>query len=308
MSPLISIVIPVYNTESYLCNCIESVINQTFTSWELVLVDDGSTDGSGEICDAYALKDIRISVIHQNNMGVSNARYVGITRVSGDYLMFVDSDDYLCEKALATFMENMSDEIGLLVSGTVFNNEIISEETYIKRILLGDLSGCVWGKLFRRVLFKDYVQDIERTVDIGEDQLLNLKLALKNHFQVKCIVDNIYNYRCNLSSVTSTKPFSLEYEEFFMAKRLKILGISRNKYSHELCINNLKTLENLVVCRVKVPYNRPWIKELFSWSEGKKIGIRYRLLLYFSNNKVCKYLLAVDKRIRNVMRISHCFR
>ena len=93
MSPLISIIVPVYNAESTLNQCIDSIINQKFTDWELLLVNDGSSDRSGEICDEYAAKDSRIKVFHKENGGVSSARNVGIDNSLGKWVTFIDSDD-----------------------------------------------------------------------------------------------------------------------------------------------------------------------------------------------------------------------
>ena len=94
--PAISVIIPVYNVEKYLDKCIKSVIAQTFSSLEILLIDDGSTDNSGAMCDSYALNDARIRVIHKQNGGLSDARNRGIEEASGHYLSFIDSDDYIC--------------------------------------------------------------------------------------------------------------------------------------------------------------------------------------------------------------------
>ena len=91
----ISIIVPVYNAKSYLSRCIDSILNQTYQDFELILVDDGSTDCSGEICDKYASNDIRIRVFHKPNGGVSSARNLGLSKINGNYVIFVDSDDFL---------------------------------------------------------------------------------------------------------------------------------------------------------------------------------------------------------------------
>ena len=93
--PLFSIIVPVYNVERYLGDCIESVLQQSFSDWELILVDDGSKDRSAELCDEYAQRDDRIKVIHKQNEGVSVARKTGCDNARGEYLMFVDSDDWI---------------------------------------------------------------------------------------------------------------------------------------------------------------------------------------------------------------------
>lgn len=94
-TPLISVIIPVYNVEKYLRRCLDSVIAQTYQKLEIICVDDGSIDDSGKICDQYAVRDARIKVIHQENQGLSAARNRGIDAADGEYIAFVDSDDYI---------------------------------------------------------------------------------------------------------------------------------------------------------------------------------------------------------------------
>ena len=100
MQPKISVIVPVYKVEKYLHRCIDSILTQTFTDFELVLVDDGSPDGSGAICDEYAKKDKRVKVIHKENGGVNSARLEGFKNSNGKFLVFVDSEDTLTDKAL----------------------------------------------------------------------------------------------------------------------------------------------------------------------------------------------------------------
>ena len=96
-TPLISVIIPVYNVEKYLRRCLDSVIAQTYQNLEIICVDDGSIDDSGKICDQYAVRDARIKVIHQENQGLSAARNRGLDAAEGEYIAFVDSDDYILE-------------------------------------------------------------------------------------------------------------------------------------------------------------------------------------------------------------------
>ena len=100
MNPLISLVIPVYNVEKYLDKCMESVLAQTYDNYEVILVDDGSTDNSGKMCDEYAERDSRVTVYHQKNSGVSVARNVGIENAKGEFISFIDSDDWVDESYL----------------------------------------------------------------------------------------------------------------------------------------------------------------------------------------------------------------
>ena len=103
--PRISIVVPVYNVEEYLEECIESIIKQSYPNIQIILVDDGSTDSSGLICDKYAQNDSRIEVIHQNNAGVVEARKAGLKRTIGEYVGFVDGDDYIDENMYERLLE-----------------------------------------------------------------------------------------------------------------------------------------------------------------------------------------------------------
>jgi len=111
VSELISIIVPVYNVERYLSNCVESVINQTYSNTEIILVDDGSTDNSGQICDSYLDKDDRVIVIHKKNGGLSDARNRGIKAARGKYLIFVDSDDVI-DASLVEYLYNLAIDTG----------------------------------------------------------------------------------------------------------------------------------------------------------------------------------------------------
>ena len=103
----ISMIVPVYQVEKYIAQCIESVLNQTFSDFELILIDDGSKDNSGAICDSYAAKDDRIIVIHTKNNGAATARNIGLERASGEYITFLDGDDYLAENMLSRLYEEI---------------------------------------------------------------------------------------------------------------------------------------------------------------------------------------------------------
>ena len=112
--PVFSVIVPVYNVEPYLKRCLDSILCQTFSDFELILVDDGSTDRSGEICDAYAEQNERIRVIHQENKGLSAARNTGLDHAQGTFVYFVDSDDYLRENLLERVFESFGEDTDLV--------------------------------------------------------------------------------------------------------------------------------------------------------------------------------------------------
>lgn len=124
--PLISIVIPVYNAEKYLDKCIESVLNQSYRNWELILIDDGSLDNSSKICDNYSMKDNRIRTIHKSNGGVGSARNLGIEHASGDFITFIDSDDWVSPQYIADFVRCNPQRNSIVVSGLI--TKTLSEE------------------------------------------------------------------------------------------------------------------------------------------------------------------------------------
>ena len=301
---MVSVIIPVYNAEAYLSLCINSIISQSYADWEIILVNDGSTDRSGKICDAYAQKDSRIHVLHQKNSGVSNARCNGVSKAKGEYITFVDADDELHTDALETLLRHAERDITIIASKAL-TDEIISGETFIKYILTKKIASGVTKKLFRSSLFSGYVDDVPRIIRIGEDELMNIKLVLGKEIKVRCIKDDVYYYRSNPDSVTYATKFSLKYEELFMEERLRVFGQYKARFTDELCYNNLKTLGNLIACRVAVPYSRPWVQEVINWGKHHPLTLRDWIVINIRHNLLCKYLLAIEKRIRRVFSHSN---
>ncbi len=164
----ISIIVPVYKVEPYLRKCLDSILAQTFTNFEVILVDDGSPDNSGKICDEYAIKDSRVRVIHKENGGLSSARNAGIDIAQGKYLGFVDSDDYIAEDMYEVLYENLkfydadisSVEIIPFRDDKYENTSkekkeiLLNKKEAIKSVLEGtDFYAYAWNKLYRKELF-----------------------------------------------------------------------------------------------------------------------------------------------------------
>lgn len=165
--PILSIITPVYNVEHWLPVCIDSILSQSFEDWELILVDDGSSDGSGAICDEYKEKDSRIRVIHQENSGVSKARNIALEIANGKYITFVDSDDVI--KDLDTFLANikileLKNDIDILQFPLMWSDSkqcIRKTATYydknsiITELFKFEITGYLWGKIYKAQLFKN---------------------------------------------------------------------------------------------------------------------------------------------------------
>ena len=170
--PIISVIVPVYNVEKYLRKCIESILDQTYTNLEIILVDDGSPDNCGRICDEYAGRDSRVIVIHKENGGQSSARNAGLDIAEGEYIAFLDSDDYMDTECLSKLYSYMT-ENNLEISACNYarysesydfinlnekrNNDIIIDGTEAQRRIwyAKGISIAPWGKLYRRTLWND---------------------------------------------------------------------------------------------------------------------------------------------------------
>lgn len=224
---LISIIVPIYNVEKYLKKCIESIINQTYKNIEIILVDDGSPDNCGIICDEYSQKDKRIIVIHKENGGLSDARNKGIDIAKGDYLTFIDSDDFVnidyIEKLYNSIKLNNTKLAQCGISKVNENNEIIEklnyDENYIKTSheILNELYGkhlienvVVWNKMYAKELFKNIRFPVGK---IHEDEFTTYKLIYYSK-NVAIVSDSLYNYRQNNASIMGRK---------FNIKRLNLL-------------------------------------------------------------------------------------
>ncbi len=183
---LISIIIPIYNTEKYLEKCIESILDQTYPFWELILVDDGSTDGSWTICQKYSIKDKRIKIFQKANGGVSSARNMGLKYVTGDYLTFADSDDYLESSTFLTYINEIQSsnpdiiKVGYIKDFAGEKSEIISTGRNIRMDNVSDFHRCLehshyYGFLWNMCIKKECVQGVLFDEDINwcEDHIFS---------------------------------------------------------------------------------------------------------------------------------------
>lgn len=216
--PLISIVVPVYKAQDYLEECIESLRAQTYTNMEIILVDDGSPDKSGELCDRLAEKDARIRVIHQQNQGASAARNHGIQSARGELLLLVDADDTVFPEYVETLYREMDGQ-DMVICGYRICYPKYSKEVCVKApVSLENISGCEqqvmqiyserllnspWNKMYRKTLVFEL---FDPTLVMGEDLVFNLNY-LKNAKKVKVTDKVLYNYMVRENSaVTSYKP------------------------------------------------------------------------------------------------------
>ena len=222
---LVSIIVPVYKAEKYIHQCIDSLLAQTYSNIEVILVDDGSPDNCGKICDEYAAKDSRVKVIHQQNGGVSVARQTGIDHATGEYSIHADPDDWvepnmieeLVTKAVADnadmvicdfYRESKSDRIHVCQNP---GNDM-SALSIIRKILNGQIHGSCSNKLLRRERVVD-VSFVPKDLCILEDALYNIRILAKN-IKLSYVPNTFYHYRVDnensLCNTISDKSFKLE--------------------------------------------------------------------------------------------------
>ena len=220
----VSIVVPVYNTAEYLPACLDSILAQSFTDFELILVDDGSTDDSLRICEAYAFRDARIRVFHQQNAGVSAARNLGVEQAQGDWLCYVDSDDVVLPAYLQDMLEAADAEDCLVMGnisdsrmkGLITSDVVLEGETMVRYMLshnILNLSGPV-AKLYNRATLVRYGIRFPQDIHYGEDLLYFLQYL--NHIgRVAFRQSELYQVTMREGSLSrGYYPFESEYACF----------------------------------------------------------------------------------------------
>ncbi len=238
--PKVSIIVPVYKAEKYLNRCIDSILAQTFTDWELLLIDDGSPDRSGDICDEYAKKDTRIRVFHKKNGGVSSARNLGLDYVQGEYVTFVDSDDWLLEKTLTLCSSNFG-KYEIVRFSMVFIESLVgdnkrkivlplseSKNAIMQRILERNSLLGVCGGIYKRELFSNQSIRFDPKLVMAEDWLVLCQLVNHCHSIID-LPDVCYCYNVMNEESCSNNPSVEKVEQCMIALEniISSIGISR---------------------------------------------------------------------------------
>lgn len=230
--PKVSIIVPVYKAEKFLRQCVDSILAQTFTDWECILVDDGSPDACGAICDEYAQKDARIKVIHKENGGVSSARNVALDRISGKWLTFVDSDDCLYPNALEVMVgyaeRDNCDIIQCSLNRTYLEGQrkggktpVVEPLNYAKS---GRMTYCIGGSLFKSsIIINNNIRFVEK-IKLGEDQIFIFNY-LEKCKKAKKIDDVLYYYRDNINSAVNNPKIEYWFDTLEAFKELKRTNI-----------------------------------------------------------------------------------
>lgn len=311
MNELVSVIIPVYKVEHYLRECLDSVINQTYRNLEIILVDDGSPDKCPAICDEYALKDCRINVVHKENGGLSEARNKGLDLISGDYVVFVDSDDVVDSRYVEILFESLKkscadvsvcQRIRFTTDFPINQNvtfdedfKILSGKESVEKLYLGLIGNndssvdvYVWGKLYKKELFENLRFPKGK---IHEDDAV-VPLLLYKANKVCILPDTLYFYRMTKNSIMRKK-FSLRRYDcmdatdncisFFEKCDSNIAKLTKIRRKQLLCSYSLLARKSGIYDEILPEYRISNFRAAFYLWKLKKINFREFVAYQFPN-------------------------
>lgn len=316
---LISVIVPIYNVGDYLEQCIKTIIQQTYENVEIILVDDGSTDNCSEICDYYKKLDNRIKVIHKKNGGLSSARNAGLEICLGDYIAFIDSDDYVAENyleelfnmitendadiAIANRYELKGNEVIIPKFYLPVNKTLISSQKLLEMFYYDILPHEAWGKLYKRKIFDNY--KYKENLKVYEDIEFITRILLKEKLTINCDTSKcLYYYRDREDSIMKEGFNSLWNDEIIFYQQIyeKVTDNSLKKAIANMeikkCIRNLNKITNVfndtelvnnTLNIIKYNLNNIKIKHLNCAGKKNKI----KLFLLRNNLSVIKLLLKI---------------
>lgn len=290
----ISVIVPCYKVQEFLPNCIESIINQTYRNLEIILVDDGSPDDCGRICDEYQKKDKRIKVIHKKNGGLSDARNAGIKVSSGDYLAFVDSDDYINYNMYKCLYDNLKkykadiSVCGINKTSSVDLDKERLEDNNVKVFdgvdtyynLYNSLAVetvVAWNKLYKRKVFKNILYPVGK---INEDEAIIHRLLANTRRIVYSSVKYYYYYQRPSSIMNDYKERNLEVFEWFF---------ERGKYFKENGFDRLEAYNNYMIC----------FQSAFHYNKVRNLKGKYDIIEKNLKNQIKEYGKLVKKSKEN---------
>lgn len=306
----ISVIVPVYNVEKYLDRCIKSIINQTFEDIEIILVNDGSTDRSGDICDEYKRKDSRIKVIHQNNKGVSNARNKGILEASGDYIQFVDSDDWIekefCENVYNQIYKYnpdiiftgfiLEDDHGNLIREKIPNKNFINSNEDLKirvaQMYNEGLLGYSFTNIYRKDILDKYNIKFNESMNLFEDEefIFNYFKYVKNAIFLENSYYHYIKYGVNEKTLSNVENKNASYFKELAFKRMfELVSDLENEDCIKLLIQIAYVQTYYRFCNI-VLSGENLINKVEATNKLKKTSF-YKYLSDNSSNKYIKRLL-----------------
>lgn len=294
-SPLISVVIPIHNAEGTIGKCISSVLAQIYTNYELLLIDDGCKDGSGQICDNYALQDKRIKVVHKENGGVSSARNVGLDLAQGIWIVFIDADDWLEPDAFQYFVEVIQNKkIDYLLCGHYLNDIAKPKEggdMSVRECL--DRYDCdmLWEALYRRSIIEENHIRFNEEITLAEDRLFNYQYLRKcNRVYVSGHI--FYHYNFGNEDSLSHKGFNIENWskcQLLIYKELKVI------HKEKAIIGFINTFKGTIWARICAGQSLNELVQFYDYVHQEEISLPKSYIL---RNKVVFYCYCIIQKIK----------
>ena len=295
----VSIIVPVYNVELYIEDCLNSLLNQTYSNYEIILINDGSTDNSIEICSKYSNKKIKI--FNQNNKGVSIARNVGISLATGQYIMFVDADDMVSKNYIENLITSIEEtNTDMVVCGYTkektelvhkknsqeIKGEIINANTMLENMMENNLQeGYLWNKIFKKSIINDNSLEFKEGVNVWEDLYFVIEYLSKSN-KIFTINEKLYYYRTREGSAVNRKETATD-----LVGKIKILELIMKNYNLIINSKNYYGIKRMYIT-VLLKYllqikknNKEFIKEKLSKvkkiKKDIKIGFKNEIKYFY---------------------------
>ena len=316
-TPKVSIIVPVYKAEQYINRCVNSILAQTFTDWELLLVDDGSPDKSGEICDGYAKQDKRIRVFHKENGGVSSARQKGQDEAQGEYTIHVDPDDWVEPNMLEELYRKAKEDDADMVICDYYKNTF-HHQTYIKQnpshvdcktvlyeLMFQRLHGSCWNKLIRLTCYSKYGISFPAKMNCWEDLFVNVCLLSHDEMRIIYLPKAFYHYDCEMnpnSLVRKPTKLTVLSQKYFIDHLYPVLG---HEYSEAFYRMKVQTKElawrsgKMNINEYKALFPEIADRYIRDFKHSKNITKKF-VILSFSHYKIAKALYRLLLGIKNL--------
>lgn len=319
---LVSVIVPIYKVEKYICRCVDSIINQTYHNLEIILVDDGSPDGCPAICDEYAKRDERITVIHQKNKGLSAARNSGLEKASGNYIFFVDSDDFINENVIKVMVEAAEEKNADLVlcnyicvdeQGNELKNKYVKklgkEVLNSRDVLAQSCEGgrevfvVAWNKLYKRELWTDYRYPLGK---LHEDEFAFCPIMSQCNTIISTGYTGYYYVQRSGSIMSSPSLKSCidvldAYEErigWYIENDMQSMVTNLFSLWYLTCADLYRTTRDRFLLKRYLRKVNKYQKMIYEAKEPLKYTVAYKGLCHFPG--VCSALLVLYKNLWNV--------
>lgn len=319
--PLVTIIIPAYNVREYISECVQSILNQNYRNLEVIVVDDGSTDDTGKLCDA--ISDSRLSVIHKKNGGLVSARKRGLAQATGAYVGFVDGDDYVepcfvsnlvnaIEDTKADFVHAgycEFDENGVYECSGRFEKQFLLEDDNARIRFLNEyvfskgsicwITNSIWSKMFTRELIQDCYSSVPDSQSYGED-LINLIRCVMRCTKIATINNTDYRYRIRANSMTHLDKKELFYKEIELCNQIREMDV----------VVNSESLSESVYYFLRNKVEDVWMQTASYYFENEALLTNKRIVIYGAGrvgvdyytqlNGICQDVRMVDRNFENI--------